>query len=403
MPDKKIGCGRIISFSFLAAAISMVWSLNVFFLPLFVTQHLKVSAFKIGFLVSLASLASLLISPLSGYFGDRLRTPLGRRRPIIIIGVVSAIVLLLILPGLKVYLHVAILAFFLFASAAAAENSFYALIPEVMPRPQLGLGVSILTIFRYGGAGLILVLGGIMWKINPAYPFYLVAITLLVSSVVTLTVIKEFALTENKKEKKALPFKEKWPDLKTKKDIISFYLAQFFWNFSLAAIFPFLSVYLQSRFHLEISEIYRWLPGLALAGILAILGAGFLTDFWGYRKTIALGVALLVMVTAFNLLKGEGNFGLLLMGLVIIPIAIIFSQAPAYLSHLIPAGREGEFFGYDSFSIAVAHVPAAWLSGFLIDRFGDAAMFFLSVLASLVSFIFIWKNLLRDRAQRSSH
>lgn len=393
--NKKLGYHKIISFNFLALGLSMVWSLNIIFMPLLVTRQLSVSAFKIGFLVSLASLASLLFSPLSGHFSDRLVTPLGRRHPVIIAGTVLAVIFLVILPGLRVYAQIAILAFFLFIVVASMETSFYALIPEIIPKSQLGLGVSILTILRYSGSALMVILGSLSWKINHAYPFYIAAVFILITSLVTLFEAGRHLSFEIKREMKGMSLKERWRDLRAKRDIINFYLAQFFWSFALASIFPFLFIYLKARYGVEIGEIYKWVPGLALIGFLTVLFAGLSTDRWGYKKTLTLGVTLLAIIMPLNLIKGGPPQSIFFLGLIMIPVVIILSQAPAYLSHLIPAGREGEFFGYDNFSITLAHIPGAWLSGLMIDRFGYPAMFCLSSAAGLVSLVFALRNFLR--------
>lgn len=391
--NEKLGYRQIISFNLLALAISMVWSLNIIFMPLLVTREVTVSAFKIGILVSLASLASLLFSPLVGHFSDRLVTPLGRRHPIIMAGTVLAIIFLIILPGLKGYTQIAILAFFLFAAVASMEISFYALIPEIIPRTQLGRGVSILTILRYSGSALIMVLGGAAWKINHTYPFYIVAIFILIGSAVTLAEARGHLSLEIKKESKKMSLKEIWRDLRTKRDITNFYRAQFFWNFALASIFPFLFVYLKARYGVEIGESYKWVPLVAVMGFLTVLVAGLATDRWGHKKTLTLGLAVLVISIPLNLIKWPSHQGIFFLGLGIIPVLMVLSQAPAYLSHLIPTGREGEFFGYDNFSITLAQIPGAWISGLLIDRFGYPAMFYLSSAAALVSLVFALRNL----------
>jgi MFS-type transporter involved in bile tolerance (Atg22 family) len=186
---------------------------------------------------------------------------------------------------------------------------------------------------------------------------------------------------------------EIWRDLKTKRDILNFYLAQFFWNFSMAAIFPFVFVYLKTEYGMEIGRLYRLVPGLAIISFSIVLLAGFLTDRWGYKKTLTLGVVLLSLFMPLNLIRGESIQVLFRLGLTMLPVLIILSQAPAYLSHLIPAGREGEFFGYDIFSITLAQIPAAWISGLMIDRFGYPIMFCLASIGALASLVYILRNL----------
>lgn len=377
----------MIPFNSLAMVFSMIWTLNVVFMPLFVTKGSDISAFKIGFLVSLASIASLVFSPVSGHLSDTLLRRTGSRGLIIIIGAIAAVIFLIVLPELTAYIHIVIIAFLLFAVAASMETSFYAYIPEIISKSKLGREASILAFARLTGSAIVVIIGSLTWKKNHACIFYIIACSMLILSAITLSAVKRHIRIR----------KESVESIKNKKEIINFYKAQFFWNFAMAGIIPFLLVYLKTKYNLEIGCLYKWVPFLAAGGALIVLFSGFSIDMWGHRKTLALGVMLLAVFMPLNLIGADIKTVIFFLLLTAVPVIIIFSQAPAYLSHIIPAGREGKFFGYDTFSITLAQISGAWLSGIMIDRFGYPAMFCLAGIASAISFVFIsrnpWKNL----------
>ena len=110
----------------------------------------------IGLAVSLGGLFAMTVPPIIGALSDRLSTPFGRRRPIMIVGTLLALPGLLVLATAHNYLQImigyAIVQFFFNAAGAA----FAGIIPDVVPAQDFGRASGFLaTMVQLGsGAGL---------------------------------------------------------------------------------------------------------------------------------------------------------------------------------------------------------------------------------------------------------
>lgn len=110
----------------------------------------------IGFAVALGGLFAMTVPPVIGAISDRITTPFGRRRPIMIVATLLALPGLLVLATANSYLQImigyAIVQFFFNAAGAA----FAGIIPDVVPAQDFGRASGFLaTMVQLGsGAGL---------------------------------------------------------------------------------------------------------------------------------------------------------------------------------------------------------------------------------------------------------
>src|ERR1700693_1134436 len=110
----------------------------------------------IGLAVSLGGLFAMTVPPIIGALSDRLTTPFGRRRPIMIVATLLALPGLLVLATAHSYVQImvgyAIVQFFFNAAGAA----FAAITPDVAPAQHFGRASGFLaTMVQLGsGAGL---------------------------------------------------------------------------------------------------------------------------------------------------------------------------------------------------------------------------------------------------------
>ena len=66
--------------------VSVIWSVYNAYVPIFLEERFLVAAGFIGIFMTLDNIAALFIQPPVGAWSDRLRTPIGRRMPFILIG-----------------------------------------------------------------------------------------------------------------------------------------------------------------------------------------------------------------------------------------------------------------------------------------------------------------------------
>jgi maltose/moltooligosaccharide transporter len=104
------------------------------FVPLFLANRFDLDPRWIGFFMTLDNIAALLIQPPVGAWSDRLRTPIGRRMPFILIGApVGALAFGLIPLAAALPLFVACTSTLLL-SMAFWRTPVVALMPDITPR-----------------------------------------------------------------------------------------------------------------------------------------------------------------------------------------------------------------------------------------------------------------------------
>ena len=82
----KFNYGKIFLLGFGFFGVSVIWGVYNAFVPIFLSKKFLLEPQFIGFFMTLDNIAALLIQPPVGAWSDRLRTPLGRRMPFILIG-----------------------------------------------------------------------------------------------------------------------------------------------------------------------------------------------------------------------------------------------------------------------------------------------------------------------------
>ena len=82
----KFNYGKIFLLGFGFFGVSVIWGVYNAFVPIFLANKFHLSPAFIGFFMTLDNIAALFIQPPVGAWSDRLRTPIGRRLPFILIG-----------------------------------------------------------------------------------------------------------------------------------------------------------------------------------------------------------------------------------------------------------------------------------------------------------------------------
>lgn len=149
-------------------------------------------------------------------------------------------------------------------------------------------------------------------------------------------------------------------DVRRYRHTFRFLLARLLYNDALVTIFTMAALYAQGTFRMETDELMLlgiWLNVVAGAGAFAM---GFLDDYLGGKRTIALTLTLLlVAVAAAAIARNQTEFWLAatLVGLMVGPNQ---SASRSLMGRFVPSGKEGEFFGFFAFS----GKATAWLGVF---------------------------------------
>ena len=270
--------------------VSVIWGIYNAFVPIFLEKKFGLSPVWIGFFLTLDNIAALIIQPSVGTWSDKLRTPIGRRMPFILVGApISALAFGVIPIAAVLPLFVACTST-LMLSMALWRTPVVALMPDITPSKYRSQANSIITLM--GGLGAIFAyLGGAqLFVINAAYPFWLGSALVLGASAVLLLFIREPKTIEAPEAQPGLLqslillFNER------EKSALMFLLALLSWTIGYTAIEAFWTLYATNHLRVSAADATRLLGQHAVMIVLFAIPCGFLASFFKRRTLIIIGL-----------------------------------------------------------------------------------------------------------------
>ncbi|HEX7433779.1 MAG TPA: MFS transporter [Anaerolineaceae bacterium] len=289
----KFNYGKIFLLGFGFFGVSIVCGVYNAFVPLFLANKFHLAPGLIGFFMTLDNIAALFIQPPLGAWSDRLRTPIGRRLPFILIGApISAVAFGFIPMAAILPLFVACTSTLLL-SMAFWRTPVIALMPDLTPSRYRSQANGIINLM--GGVGAILsFLGGAkLYSMNKAFPFWMGSILVLVAAFMLFIFIREPKDYDAAEKQPGLfkSLKELTQD--SDKSGIRILLAIFFWFIGYSAIEAFFTLYAVNHLGVAEADGARLLGHLSLFFVLFALPAGYFGSSIGRRNTISIGIVTL--------------------------------------------------------------------------------------------------------------
>lgn len=262
--------------------------------------------------MTLDNIVALFIQPPVGAWSDRLRTRIGRRMPFILIGAPLSALAFALIP---VMAKLGVLPLFVLSTSSLLLTMAFwrtpviALMPDITPSIKRSPANGIINLM--GGLGSIFAFigGAALYNINPAFPFWLGSILVLIAAAMVLIFIREprqpmdEVAKENPEEKPSM-----WKSLKEilqdpDRSALRILLAIFFWFIAYNAVEAFFTLYTNKHLGLAESEGARLLGLLSVFFVLFALPSGYIGARFGRRKTILTGITLmaLLLITIFFL------------------------------------------------------------------------------------------------------
>lgn len=296
----KFSYGKTFLLGFGFFGVSVIWGIYNAFVPLFLANKFNLAPALIGFFMTLDNIAALLIQPPVGAWSDRLRTPIGRRMPFILIGApIGAIAFGLIPLAAILPLFVACTSTLLI-SMAFWRTPVVALMPDITPSPYRSQANGIIN-FMGGVGAIISFLGGAaLYEMNPAFPFWMGSVLVILASLLVFIFIKEpKEYSDTAQEKKPGMIESLQMVIADKeKSALRILLAIFFWFVSYNAIEAFFTLYAVNHLRLPEADGARLLGQLSLIFVLFSLPSGYIGSRFGRRRTIMTGIILMTAAMA---------------------------------------------------------------------------------------------------------
>ena len=295
----KFSYGKIFLLGFGFFGVSVIWGVYNAFVPIFLSNKFNLSPVFIGFFMTLDNIAALFIQPPVGAWSDRLRTPLGRRIPFILIGApITALAFGLIPLASVLPLFVACTSTLLL-SAALWRTPVVALMPDITPSDKRSQANGIINFM--GGIGTIIALqtGGILYKMSPSFPFWLGSALVVVAALIVFLFIKEPKDYEQSNEPQPSMLESLREVLSDEdKSGARILFAIFFWFIGYSAVETFFTLYAQEHLGIDAGDGATMLSVFPLFFVLFAIPSGFIAARIGRRVAISFGLIVVSIILA---------------------------------------------------------------------------------------------------------
>ncbi len=382
----KFNYGKIFLLGFGFFGVSVIWTVYNAFVPLFLADKFNLSPIFIGFFMTLDNIAALFIQPPVGAWSDRLRSPIGRRMPFILIGAPIGALAFGFIPIAAVLPLFVACTSTLLLSMAFWRTPVVALMPDITPSQYRSQANGVINLM--GGVGTIIasLVGSTLYEKNVAYPFWMGSVLVIAAALLVFIFIKEPKEYEQGDKEPDMfgSLRELMQD--EDKSGLRILFAIFFWFLSYTGIEAFLTLYATRYVGIPEGDAGRLVGHLGLFFVLFALPAGIIGSRIGRRVTISAGIigmavlifglfilspaALSTLVTKLPLLGNVRVISLLLMPAGIAWALININSLPMVVD-LTTAARLGTFTGLYYLFSTLSAIVGPNLNGLLVQLSGD--------------------------------
>ncbi len=398
----KLNYKRTVLIGLAFMSICVFWQVYDNLIPLILKQSFHMGDTASGIIMALDNILALFLLPFFGNLSDRCRSPLGKRTPFIIAGTMLSVVFMLLLPIADRMLN---LTFFIIAllltliSMGTYRSPAVALMPELTPKPLRSKANAVINLM--GAIGGIIALLMIKFLVpsgeRPDYlPVFIgVAATMVICVVILVATIRERKLAEAigaDKDEDAPAEENAASDAKLPKDVfrslVLILCAVALWFIAYNAVTSAFSKYTQVYLGMEGTGFTDCLLIATVAAILTYIPAGMIASKIGRRKTILIGITLMLISFISAAFFTEWSPVLIvLFALTGIGWASINVNSYPMVVEMSRGANIGRYTGYYyTFSMA-AQVLTPILSGFLLEHVGYWTLFPYSVCFLILAFI----------------
>lgn len=292
----RLNYGKTFLLGFGFFGVSVIWGVYNAFVPVFLSEKFHLSVVLVGFFMTLDNIAALFIQPPVGAWSDKLRTPLGRRIPFILIGApITALAFGLIPIAAVLPLFVACTSTLLL-SAALWRTPVIALMPDITPSEFRSQANGIINFM--GGIGTIVALqtGGILYKINHNFPFWLGSILVLAAAFIVYLFIEEPKEYEQSETQPGMLASLREVINDPDKSGLRILLAIFFWFIGYSAVETFFTLYAKNHLGINEGDGATLLSVMPLFFVLFAIPSGFIAGKIGRRVTISIGLIIVIFM-----------------------------------------------------------------------------------------------------------
>ncbi len=386
----KLNYGKTFFLGFGLLGVSAIWAIYNAFVPVFLSEKFHLSPAFIAFFITLDNTAALLIQPPVGVWSDRLRTPIGRRMPFILVGAPVAALAFAILPLASALPVFVLCTSTLLVCMALWRTPVMALIADVTPSPLRSQASGVISFMGGVGAIIAYIGGAALAEKNPAYPFWMGSAVVIIAALLLFIGVKEPKTYESDSVgmSDAQPgFLDSLRAIFTdrNKNPLFMLLALFFLMVGYTAVEGFFSLYAFHHLGWSAAQSSRLLGQLSIVFVIFAVPSGNLGAKFGRRRTIMCGlilmaaVILVIYLLPISLLKAT-IFVLPILGVVPVVGALLMSLGIAWaliiihplpmLSDMTDSSRIGTYTGLYYLFTSLAAIVGPNVNGWIVELCG---------------------------------
>lgn len=376
--------------------LSVLWgALTTVVLPrlveLVVPGAVKTSA--LALVTAFQALVSILVQPAAGAASDRLSTPWGRRRPLMVVGVLAQLVFLALLTRVGAFwaiLGVMVLVEF---ASNTAQGPYQGLLPDTVPPARRGLASGMIGAAQLAGQVAGVAVAGILVAAGDTDDAILFAgAAVAIGMATTVLSIHEEAGTAStsrpsswlwhvvhpgswRRAVRTMLFDVWGRDVLERRDYLWLLASRLAILMATGTLQPFIYFYLEDSLRLGDAAAPAVAPLAALVAFVALLAAipgGALTARWGRVRTVAAS-AMLGAVGALAFVVAPSYWMLFPIAIPFgIAVGVFLSADWALLVDLVPADEAGRYLGLSNVATAGAGLLAVAIGGPIADLVNGA-------------------------------
>lgn len=377
-------------------ALQAIWTSYNAFMPLFYREF-TANLFLVGLFMTFDNIAALLLQPFWGARSDLTRSPLGRRKPFILIGMPLAALATVALPFFASTTLLALIAAAIVMNLCMTvfRAPLTALFSDLFPKGARSQVSGFTDLLAGVGAIVALLVGGELFDLDQRLPFAMVALFLLVAAAVIFFGIKEpdvrgdpqahvpgdLPPTVPAAVRTLFSIPQKSPLLL----IAGIACTWTAWN----GIESFWTTFATTALGMRGGDAANFAAILALSYMVGAVPAGFAAARFGRQRTILTGqliLAPLYLVGAFN--RSELAYAILL-GVVGFVWALVLVNAVILFQEFASPRQVGLFTGIFAIGTALAQIAGPPTYGAMMTAFGPQALWFTGCVAVAVGALFV--------------
>ena len=322
----------------------------------------------IGAILGAEGIFALTVSPVVGPWSDSFHTPMGRRRPFMLVALGPIGFCLLLMPFMPNLWTTVVIVLSFFFAYYLFETPYRGLYPDVLPAETFGRSQGIQHIQRGIAIGIALVGGGLLFKLWRPAPFLLAAILTTSACGLTILLVREDGGHGRVFQGFLAYIRRSWAIFWSDGDVRRFLLANSAWEGTFAAARTFVVLYIIDGLHQSKVMSSAVLGAVAVGYVIAAIFAGRLGDRFGLARVIFFAS----FVYGSGYLVGglaqqwhDWYFGLIIV--VAVAGGTVMTLAWGLLYKLVPEEHRGAVSGLATTTKGIGLLVGTPLAGLAID------------------------------------